>query len=151
MKCNGKSIVRDHRTVTLERSNSDPISLIVSSITVGVRREFDAIWPRPKVPLVITQGKNGREEKEDWRNAAFVDELDERSQLQNIYLMYRVLEQDPSVQFDNKPTDKSSLRALAAEIRESGLSEGDVIVILKEALKASNLTQDEIEKVKSDF
>jgi hypothetical protein len=151
MKLNGNSITRDFRNVVLERSNADPITLKVSSITVGVRRDFDAIWPRPKVPLIVHQGKAGREEKEDWRNTAFVEELEERSTLQNLYLVYRVLENDPTVTFDNKPTTKDALRAFAAEIRESGLSEGDIIVILKEALKASNLTQEEIEKVKSDF
>jgi hypothetical protein len=151
MLLQGKPIVRETRSVTIERTNSDPITLIVSSITVGVRRDFDAIWPRPKVPVIVTQGKNGREEKENWRDDRFTEELDERTQLQNIYLMYRVLEADPNIQFENKPTDKTALRALAAEIRSSGLSEGDIIVILKEALKASNLSQEEIDKVKSDF
>ena len=152
MKLNGKEIIRETRKVTIERTNSESLTLTVSSITVGVRRDFDTLWPRPKVPVIVTQGKNGaRDEKEDWRNTPFTEELEERTQLMNIYLIYRVLEADSTVQFDNKPVDKSSLRALAKEIRDSGLSEGDVIVILKQALAASNLSQDEIEKVKSDF
>jgi hypothetical protein len=151
MKFNGKAITREIRQVELPRSSGDPIRLSVSSITVGVRRDFDALWPRPKVPIIVTQGKNGREEKEDWRDTTFTAELDERSTLQNIYLMYRVLENDPNLVFDNKPTDKATLRLLADEIKNSGLSEGDIVVILKEALKASNLDQEEINKVKGDF
>lgn len=151
MKLNGKDIIRETRQVTIERTNSEPLVLTVASITVGVRRDFDAIWPRPRVPVIVTQGKNGRDEREDFKDQKFLDELDERTQLMNIYLMYRVLESDRTVTFDNTPTNKDTLRALATEVRSSGLSEGDIIVILKEALKASNLSQEEIEKVKADF
>ena len=151
MKYKGNAISREYRDVVIPRSNGDELRLKVSSITVGVRRDFDAIWPRPRVPIVVTQGKQGREEKEDWRDVKFTTELDDRSTLMNIYLLYRVLENDENVVFDNKPTDKDSLRKLADEIKESGLSEGDIIVILKEAVLASNLTQEEIGKIKSDF
>jgi hypothetical protein len=151
MKYNGNKISRETRELEIPRSNGSPIRFTVASITVGVRRDFDALWPKPRVPMIVTQGKSGREEKEDWRDQKFINELDERSALMNIYLLYRVLELDTNVTFDNKPTDKDSLRKLADEVKDSGLSEGDIIVILKEALKASNLSQEEIEKVKSDF
>lgn len=151
MKYNGNKISRETRVLELPRSSGEPMRFTVASITVGVRRDFDALWPKPRVPVIVTQGKNGREEKEDWRDQKFLQELDERGTLQNIYLLYRVLEMDSSITFDNKPVDKDSLRKLADELKDSGLSEGDVIVILREALKASNLSQDEIDKVKSDF
>lgn len=151
MKYNGSKISRETRQVEVPRTNGEPIRFTVASITVGVRRDFDALWPKPRVPVIVTQGKNGRDEKEDWRDQKFINELDERSALQNIYLMYRVLELDTNVAFDNTPTDIKTLRLLADEIKDSGLSEGDILVILKEALKASNLSQEEIEKVKSDF
>lgn len=151
MKYKGNAISREYRDLVLPRSNGEELRLKVSSITVGVRRDFDTIWPRPRVPVIVTQGKQGREEKEDWRDPKFVAELDERASLQNIYLLYRVLENDANIVFENKPVDKESLRKLADEIKDSGLSEGDIIVILKEAMLASNLKQDEIEKIKSDF
>lgn len=151
MKYNGNKISRETRQLELPRTNGDPMRFTVASVTVGVRRDFDALWPKPRVPVIVTQGKNGRDEKEDWRDQKFINELDERASLQNIYLLYRVLELDTNIVFDNTPTDVASLRKLADEVKDSGLSEGDMLVILKEALKASNLSQDEIEKAKSDF
>jgi len=151
MKFKGNSISRETRTLELPRTNGDKITLVVSSITVGVRRDFDSMWPKPKAPLIVEMGKNGRTEREDWRDEKFGKELEERATLQNIYLLYRVLENDPNITFDTKPIDKDSIRALSEEIKQSGLSEGDIIVILREALKASNLSQEEIEKAKSDF
>lgn len=153
MKINGKVIARETRRVSLHRSDDagGPIEVTVASITVGVRRDFDALWPRPKVPLIVTQGKAGREEKEDWRNEKFQEELEERTMAQNVYLMYRVLELDPNVKFDTKPTDKESLKALMAEVKESGLADGDIVVILREALAASNVTQAEIDQIKTSF
>jgi hypothetical protein len=152
MKFNGKPIVRETRKVTIPRSNKEEeVVLTVSSITVGVKRDFEVLWPRPRVPKLVTQGKSGREEKEDWSDPKFLAEMEERTSLQNIYIMYRVLENDPNIAFDHKPTTVADLRALAEEVKQSGLSEGDVVVILKEALLASNLTQEEIDKVKGDF
>lgn len=152
MKFNGKPIVRETRKVLIPRTpESESFTVTVSSISVGVKRDFEALWPRPRVPKIVTHGKSGREEKEDWSDPKFLAEVEERAALQNIYLMYRVLEQDTNIIFDNKPTDINGLRALAEEVKQSGLSEGDIVVILKEALLASNLTQEEIDKVKGDF
>lgn len=151
MKLNGNDIVRATRDVVIARPDKSELRFKVASITVGVKRDFDKIWPRPKVPLIVTQSKTGREEREDWRDDKFVSEMEERQSLQNIYLMYRVLEHDVNVTFDNIPTDKDSLRKLATEVASSGLSEGDVVVILKEALIASNLTADDIDKAKASF
>jgi hypothetical protein len=144
-------IVLEQRELVLTRNNGDEIRLRVSAISVGVKRDFDLLWPRPMVPTTVTEGKSGRQEKENWNDPKFQAEIEERSSLNNIYLMYRVLERDENLAFDNKPTDKTSLRALAEEVKNSGFSEGDVVMILKKALEASNLSQDEIEKAKSSF
>lgn len=152
MKLNGKAIVRDVREVVVPRSDGTEIRFTVSSITIGIKRDFDRIYPRVQPPLIVTTSKaGGREEREDTRDSKYIEALFERQALQNIYLLYRVLEHDPNVQFDTAPTDIASLRTLDEEIRSTGLSEGDIIVILKEALKASNLTTAEIEAAKANF
>jgi len=151
MLYNGKQIVLEQHEISITRRNGDELRFKVSAIGVGVKKDFDAIYPKPSVPKIITEGKNGRQEREDWNDPKFQAELDERANLQNVYILFRCLERDENVKFDNIPTDIHSLRKLYDELKQTGLSEGDVLVILKEAVKASNLTQEDIEKAKANF
>lgn len=150
MKINGNTIPLEFRELELPRS-SGSIRLRISAISVGVRRQFDAVYPKPNVPLIVTEGKNGRQERENWHDVNFRKALDEREYLQNIFLIYHVLKHDPNVVFDNVPTDIESTRALTEEFKTSGLSEGDLVMILKESLKASNFSSAEIDKAKESF
>lgn len=150
MKLNGNSIPLETQEVEIVRQ-AGTLKLRISAVSIGVRREFDAIYPNPTVPLLITETKQGRKSEENWHDPQFRKDMEEREYLKNIYLVYRVLAHDPNVEFENTPTDIPSLRLLAKEFGASGLSEGDLLVILKQALKASNITHDEIDKVKSDF
>ena len=150
MKLNGNTIPLESQEVEIPRSTG-AIRFRVNAVSIGVRRDFDAVFPKPTVPLLITDSKNGRKSEENWHDPKFRKELDEREYLQNIYIVYRVLANDPNVVFENIPTDIPSLRLLAKEFSDSGLSEGDLLAILKQALKASNLTHEEIEAAKASF
>lgn len=163
MKLNGNSIARATRNVTIERTAAvfdadgkvvtpaQTLTFCVSSLSIGIRREFDVMYPTPMAPKITTEGKNGRTEKEIWDDPKFMAAVDERAHLRNVYILYRILANDPNVSFENVPTDVESLRKLAVELTTSGLSEGDMIVLLKEALRASNLTQEEIALAKANF
>lgn len=157
MKINGKSIVRETRNFKLARSDGSELTLKIASISVGVNRDFDLLWPAPRPPKRTTvkkdtvSGKSVPDVKEDWDDQSFLNEVAERTTLKNIYLLWRVLESDTNVQFDNKPDTIDGLRALYAEIKSSGLSEGDIVAIMKEAVLASNLTNIELDAAKQDF
>lgn len=150
MKLNGKSIVLESREIELPRADG-PLRLRVNAVSIGVRRDYDSVYPKPNVPLIVTETKQGRKQDENWHDPVFRKALEEREYLQNIYIVYRVLMNDPNITFDNKPDSIDGLRALSKEFSDSGFSEGDLLLILKEALRASNLTQDEIDKAKDSF
>lgn len=150
MKLNGKSLVLESREIELPRETG-PLRLRVSAVSIGVRRDYDAVYPKPNVPLIVTETKAGRKQDENWHDPAFRKALEEREYLQNIYIVYRVLMNDPNIVFENKPDTVENLRLLSKEFSDSGFSEGDLLLILKEALRASNLSQDEIDKAKSGF
>lgn len=151
MKLNGNTIARSTRQVTIERDGGDKLVFTVSSLSIGIRREFDVMYPTPVAPKIVTEGKNGRTEKDIWDDPKFMAAIDERNHLRNVYILYRILADDKNVVFDNIPSDIDSLRKLSAELTASGLSEGDMITLLKEALKASNLSQEEIALAKANF
>lgn len=152
MRISGTPVARVTREVVLERPDNTSLKFSVSSISIGIRREFDKLYPTPSAPKIVTQTvKEGRKDTPNWDDPAFVEALKEREHLQNIYLVYSVLKYDKNVEFDNKPTDVESLRRLATEFAESGLSEGDMLLLLKEAMKASNISNEDIERAKSSF
>lgn len=150
MKLNGNAIVLETREIELPRSTG-AIRLKISAVSIGVRRDYDSVYPKPQVPLIVTEGKAGRKTEENWYDPTFRKAMEERDYLQNIYLVYRVLVGDPNVAFDNKPVDIPTLRLLSTEFSESGFSEGDLLIILKEALKASTITQEDVTAAKADF
>jgi len=151
MKYKNAPITQSTRELTIEREDGAALVLKVSSVSIGVRRDYLTIYPRPTVPLSVTETKTGRKTEENWHDPKFRKDIDEHEYLQNIYIVYRVLMHDPNVSFENSPTSVEALRLLAAEFSASGLSEGDLVVILKEALKASNVAQEEIETAKAVF
>ena len=150
MKYNGNSIVLETREIELPRSTG-AMRLTVSAVSVGVRRDFDALYPKPNAPTIVTESKSGRKTETNWDDPKWRKELEDREYLQNIYIVYRVLNNDRNLSFDNAPTSIDALKALAKEFAESGFSEGDLLMILREALKASNLSQEEIEAAKKGF
>lgn len=150
MKLNGKSLVLESRDMEIPRTTGN-IRLRINAVSIGVRRDYDAIYPKPNVPLTVTESKTGRKTEENWYDPTYRKSLEEREYLQNIYIVYRVLMNDPNIAFDNKPDSVENLRLLSKEFSESGFSEGDLFLILKEALKASNMSQEEIDKAKAGF
>lgn len=150
MKYAGNSVPVETRELVIPRTGGN-ITLQISAVSIGVRRDFDAVFPKPAVPLIITEGKNGRKSDENYHDPKWRALVEEREYLQNIYIVYRVIKDDPKLSFENDPITLDSLRALSKEFSESGFSEGDLLLILKEALRASNLSQSEVEAAKADF
>lgn len=151
MRINGRPVALEVQLLTIPRSIGEPLTLKVSAVSIGVRRDFDAIFPRPKPPMNVTNVRGEVKETENWRDPQFEKQLDERAHLENIYMFWRVLQQDENVKFDNTPDTIDNLRKLSAEIAESGFSEGDMLLVLKRAMAASNITSDEVDKAKKSF
>lgn len=143
--------IREVVMVKLPRKDAD-ITLKVASIPLGLKREYDALFPRPKPPVSITVKAGGKQEKEEnWDDENFVKAFDEWKYLQNIYTFYRVLEADENVKFDHTPSDLPSLRAFANELKDSGISDGDLAIVLSQAAIASNITEEAIANARSSF
>jgi hypothetical protein len=113
---------------------------------------YEECNPRPRPPFE-TVNKVGKpsEKVENYDDPEFVKEYTEWNFLQNIYTFWMVLGSDPNLQFDNIPTNLVSLRALEKEIREAGISDGDMAFVLGKAAQASNISDRDLKEATANL
>ena len=152
MRIAGKSIEREFSTVTIPRQKGN-IQIKVWSLPIGYKRQYAEIFPRPTPPKrEIHDKKNGVTDKIEWDDPNYVRLMNEWEDLQNYYLIFRVMDGADGNEFDTKQIgNPADLRALKEEFLKSGLSEGDCALIVKAALKASNVDQAEVAKAVENF
>lgn len=154
MKLKGATLaVREIYIISLRRLEGKEVTLKVAATPMGVGYDYDTIFPKPKPPFKVEVAK-GQEPKKvyDYDDATFIAEFDLHSRYQKIYTFYRVLaDADAELQFDVKPSSKSDLVKLAEEISEAGFSDGDIMLVLKAAASAANITNEDIQQATSNL
>jgi hypothetical protein len=148
MLVKNKSIPRSQKMLKVR----EDLELLVSAIPVGVQRDYEIMYPIPRVPTTVTQSIKGeRAEKENWNDPAFIASVNEHAYLKNFYFFYRVIQHDPNIALDNRPSDVASLRLFADEVKDSGLGEGEIAAVLTTAMELSGITSEKLEAAKGNF
>lgn len=151
MRIAGKPIEREFHTVTIPRQGGN-IQFKVWSLPIGFKRQYAEIFPRPTPPKREIHSKAGTQELINWDDPSYIAAMNEWEDLQNYYTIFRVMDGADGNEFDTKVVgNPNDLRALKKEFLGSGLSEGDCALIIKAALKASNVDQAEVAKAVENF
>jgi hypothetical protein len=152
MKFNGNALkIRETIKVTLPRYGSK-IELTVSSLPMGLKKMYEETIPRPRPPFdMVNKVGKAPERVENYEDPTFIREYDEWRFLQNVYAFWSVLAGDPNLTFDNTPTDIVSMRKLEQEIRDAGISDGDMSIVLEKAAQAANISDRELETAKESL
>lgn len=163
MRINGQEIAREYRVVTIPRTTTDAegklvdcsFKLQVHSIPLGLGVEFDKIYPRPLPPKIVTGRMEGGKTVDDVKynhdDPDYINAFIERESLKLYHKLYHILVLDKSVKFNVTPNDRESLIAFRTEIVESGLSDGDIMLIVSAAAEASNIKAEDIAKARGNF
>ena len=152
MKFKGKSLqIHEYTTITLPRKISESITIRVNSIPLGLKRDFEVMCPRPKPPfkMVVTKGKETREE--NWEDINYIAEIQDYRDLERYYILYVALKGNPDLVIENEPKDVNSLRAFRDEMKSAGFSEGDARLILDASMAASNVSDKDISEARETF
>lgn len=148
MRLKNKKIEREYCIVKVPRKNGEALEFKVAGLPMSLDRDFGSICPQPKPPVTTTVGKKSEPNYEDPSyEVAFSDWAD----LKKYYQLYVVLQYDENVEFPCVPSNTASLHEIRKGILDSGLSAGDIGLILKAALEASNLTDAAIDSAKANF
>lgn len=148
MRLKNKIIEREYRIVKIPRKNSDPLEFKVAGLPMSLERDYTAICPQPKPPIINVVGKKAEGNYDD---PSYIKAFDEWSDLRKYYQIYVVLQYDENIEWDVRPVDYASMLLLRKSILETGLSVGDIGLIISAATEASNLTDEAIDKAKGNF
>lgn len=150
MQINGKPVAREYRDVTIPRKDGD-ITLRVHSIPLSAVADFDKLCPRPLVPTTRVATNKGETVVENFLDPKWQAEVNDRENLKSYHRLWCALHLDPNVKFSIVPDSLDNLIKLREEIRQSGLSDGDLLIIFQAVADASNISNEQIEKSKSSF
>ncbi len=153
MKLNGKQLqCREYTTLVLPRKNSDPLTLRVNSLPLGMKRDFELMCPRPLPPSHIIAKAGGKTERvENYDDPTWMADIADYRDLERYYILFLALEGSETLEIENKPTDVHTLRKFRAELKESGLSEGDAGRIVAASMEASNIGNEEVQEAGKSF
>ena len=148
MRLKNRKIEREYCIVKVPRKTGEALEFKVAGLPMSLDRDFATICPRPRPPVVNTVGKKPESNYDDpTYDAAFSNWED----LKKYYQLYVVLQYDENVEFPCVPTDAATLQTIRKGILDSGLSIGDIGLILKAAMDASNLNDEAIDAAKVNF
>lgn len=173
MKINGvdpQAPVTDY--VVIPRGDAAPIKLKIRALALGADDVGNEIFPVPVPPMrPVPDGKpvkagalptylfdndNRLILRPDPKDPGFVKEMARRTRGFAAYVISQGLSLEPSVVFetplDLKKKDPAAYYLkVADEMNESGLSLGDVALILDGIMRLSNMDQKRIAKAREDF
>ncbi len=145
---------REYRVVTLPRENSEPISLRVTALPIGVQRMYSQLIRRPKPPVTVKLGKDGGE-KQNWDDPTFEALWEEYKDLERYYWIWLAIKDTPELIFDScaatEEITADKLRNFAKEMQGSGFTAGDLLIITKAAQDAGNMSAESIKESEKSF
>lgn len=170
MKVQGKTTIGlKQKTVTFSRDGVDgepiTITFLLTGLPIGYFEGIEKELPSPNPPQKgFVRNKDGRFIKnENGQPIPFFDNHDpeykkdstEISKLQSVAMLYQSLTQDPNVEWDVSPDDtkdkKVFYRLVLQELKDFGLTMGELAELFKEVSHLSNLTGKEIDEARDLF
>jgi hypothetical protein len=146
MRIQGKEIDRVARTISIHG-----VELVVTSLPIGLEREFIKIYPEPAPPVTeISRVGKPPERVTNWEDAKYIADYKEWQFHKNMYTFWKVTKNTPGIEFTNLPVNMESMKALSDEIRSSGLSEGDISTVFGIVHELTQITVDEIDETKKN-
>jgi len=152
--------------VRLPRAGAADILIKVKAMPLGIEEEMSRLFPEPTPPQAPVPGKRGLPLRDpdtkkivygpDLNDSKFLQDKQDRARRTTVFLLLSGLD-DPELKFDTA-VDLSTPDAAAVtcdavhkELREFGLSTGDLILVVDAINQCSNLSGDEVDRAKEAF
>jgi hypothetical protein len=152
--------------VHLPRAGGADIVISVKAMPLGIEEDMNKLFPEPAPPQAPVAGKRGMPLRDpdtkkvvygpDLNDPKYLQDRQDRARRTTVFLLLAGLD-DPELKFDTT-IDLSNVDAAAAtcdavhkELKEFGLSTGDLILIVDSINQCSNLSGDEVDRAKEAF
>lgn len=154
----GKEFVKDADGKDTAERVKEFVEFKVCGVPIGFNSEYEKVWPRPRPPFSMIKRPGQKEEKEEnYDDPAYRQELKLHEFHKTIYLVYRGLKADPSIEFECLSANngevkcKEDLLNIVREMAAAGLSEGDINILQNGIHAASHVDEKEVEAATKGF
>ena len=156
MKINGKSVqIREVLEVKLSRSKEeDSIVLKVCGYPIGIRRAYEAVYPKPTPPVVVSNVVKVGQKLDttlDYNSPEYEQKIGHWLHLNKFFMLHKCLSVDKTLVFENDCSTVASLEKFAKELDDAGLSEGDIGVIFDTIERATRIEPKAVKEAEETF
>lgn len=149
--------------VAIPRPGEGTLFFKVRSIEHGEERKGDRMFPDPQPPHEFVTDAKKRPLRDpttgkvqiqpNFQNPAYLSEAEKAERLQMVVAFVDALDQDPNIKWTNEHDrgSKAFYEACDAEIKEAGLTLGDIRLVLNKAMQLGNLDSDAIKRSAEAF
>ena len=147
MKLHGRKIEGlNIETVVIPRSTGD---LVFKAQAVVGYEEFDALCPAPNPPTIV---KRGGETSKDITNPAYLKKMDDWLGKRSSWLILQSLSVTPELEWETVNMSESETWInFRQELKDSGLTPGEIARLIDAVTTACGLNQDKIEEATRRF
>ncbi len=155
MKIAGKPVqIREVVIVKLNRKSCAPIELKVSGFPIGIRKDYELVYPKPVAPQKAT-GKvsvaTGPEMRADFDDPAYVKAFNDWIFLEKYFYLYHCLQVADNLTFDSNVSTLEGLRKIPEEFKAAGFSEGDIGKLFEGMNSATDIKAEDLIKAEGNF
>lgn len=172
MKFKGKQLDRKtsvaKQRCLLPRYGTDPLQLIVAALPLTFNQLALKLLPEPIAPLkLMTDNSTGKLVMgPDRKPIQYNDENDsgykelnfKRAQRLNAWMVFEALQFEDELEWTASIPEKQTRQSIAAwldelnlEMESAGFSNGDIMLIIEQSMKLSNMTIEDIESERESF
>ena len=152
MKIKSATLIHECVSIVLRATESSAIAVRVSAFPLGIDTDFTEICPRPSAPVKVTN-RAGQPPLRDanTEDPTYLADLGKWIVRRKVYHFWRVLQKDADVTFDIKPTSEVNIDALYNELKESGVTEADMLTVINASLEMTKVRDTGIQEEKTNF
>lgn len=153
MKIQNKAISHyASKELVFPRANDESFKLIVRSVPIGWQRGYEAINPRPSVPMgPIIATNSGAKSEPNFNDVKFLAALSDWQTKETYYLVYLLVKDTPGLVFDSPPVSVDAFDKFITELANSGISEMELAAIAQAGHEISRASAEEVAKAREGF
>jgi hypothetical protein len=162
MKFNGEKIqAMATREVVIPRPDGNHLVMLVRALGRGEEREAAKLFPEPDAPRGFMKDEKGMPLRDldtgkvvaDYlfNDPGYLAGMADAEDLRFIYKFACAIDQDSRITFDTSAKGADRVREIQKEIQAAGITDGDIALVMKEAIMLGNLDAGALQRAAEAF
>ncbi len=162
MKFNGEKIqAMATQEVVCPRPDGKHLVMLVRALGRGEEREAAKLFPEPDAPRGFMKDDKGNPLRDPdtgkvvadylFNDPGYMQGMADAEDLRFIYRFVCAIDQDSRITFESDANGAQRIRDIQKEIQAAGITDGDIALVMKEAIKLGNLDAGALQRAAEAF